>query len=353
MSSREPNPTLVQARAIMQPFLDTLAAKPDVQAVLVLSSSANTPSNPTTFDEESDFDVSLVLDVPMAASEWRPQRSDTYRLLGDRIPGWVPNFLFSVPVPWGRMEVNVHQMIFQYEADTRTAWDGQKCDAYLNKREVIVDHEGCFEQLIEQKAGRGRAQLVTECIRLANRITWDISEMPLRQARRLGPASGHHVLNTAIEETIDCVYAANGLFIPNRKWKLAQLVTRSLVSAQQAGLLKEAIRCDPTSLPDLERRIQALLTFCRSVDGLEIDGEAALGRRRRFQSTIQLRDRTFADIVSSDVPTSFASAARDVVNYSLCGSFVDLVASLANSSLFASWRTVAPLVRECLNQTID
>jgi hypothetical protein len=353
MSDAEHNQTLAQARAIMQPFLDALAAKPNVQAVLVLSSSVETPSNPTQFDEESDFDVSLVLDVPMAASEWRPRRTDTYRLLADRIPDWVPNFLFHVPVPWGRMEVNVHQLVFQYEADARTVWDGQKCDTYLNKREVVVDHEGRFEQLIDEKVRDGQVQLAAEYIRLANRITWDISEMPLRQAHRLGPASGHHILNTTIEEIIDYIYAASGVFIPNKKWKLAQLVTRSLVSAQQADLLKEAIRCDPASLSDLERRIQALLAFCRSVDGLEVDGEAALGRRRSFQSGIQLRDRTFADIVSSEVVTAFAGVTRDVVNYSLCGSSVDLVASLASSSLFASWRTVAPLVRECLNQTID
>lgn len=76
-------------------------------------------------------------------------RCDSYRLLANRIPKWVPNFLFCIPVPWGRMEVNVHQLIFQYEADPRTVWDGEQCDTYLNKREVIHDQDGLFAILID------------------------------------------------------------------------------------------------------------------------------------------------------------------------------------------------------------
>lgn len=352
MSEAAPNQTLKQARATMQPFLDALAAKPDVQAVLVLSSSADTPANPTDFDEESDFDISLVLDIPVAASEWRPRRTDTYQLLGDRIPDWVPNFLFYVPVPWGRMEVNVHQMIYQYEADARTVWNGDKCDAYLNKREVIVDHEGRFARLIDEKAGRSLSQLADEHVRLANRLTWDITTMPFRQARRLGPPSGHHILNVAIDEVIDCVYAMNGLLIPNRKWKLGHLVSRSLISPSQAELLQDAIRCDPMSMPDLKRRIRALTAFCQSVDGLAPSGPAAAEHRRSYYSRIQLREHTFADVISGEVDVSLADITRDVVNFSLCGSSVDLVACLA-SSLPESWRTVASVGNARLKQVID
>ncbi|MBP2322642.1 hypothetical protein JOF56_003027 [Kibdelosporangium banguiense] len=352
MEDAVPNQTLTQARAVMQPFLDALAAKPDVQAVLVLSSSACTSANPTHFDEESDFDISLVLDIPMAASEWRPRRSDTYQLLADRIPDWVPNFLFHVPVPWGRMEVNVHQMIYQYEADPRTVWNGDKCDAYLNKREVIADREGRFQQLVDEKARRSLSQLADEHVRLANRLTWDITTMPFRQARRLGSSSGHHILNVAIDEVIDCVYAMSGLLIPNRKWKLAHLVSRSLISIEQAELLQEAIRCDPTSMSDLKRRVRALTAFCQSVDGLATTGPAAARHRRGYYSRIQLRERTFADAVSDEVEASLADVTRDVVNFSLCGSSVDLVACLA-SSLPESWRTVAPVVSAHLKQVID
>lgn len=88
----------------------------------------------------------------MAASEWRPSKTDTYRLIADRVPAWMPNFLFHVPVPWGSMEINVHQLIFQYESDPRTVWDSETCDTYLNKCELVFDRDGRFQQLIQQHA---------------------------------------------------------------------------------------------------------------------------------------------------------------------------------------------------------
>ena len=330
MSTPDENDVLIHARGVMEPFLSALAAKPGVQAVYILSSSARNAAQPTLFDQESDFDVSLVLDVPMAVSEWRPQRCDSYRLLANRIPKWVPNFLFCVPVPWGRMEVNVHQLIFQYEADPRTVWDGEQCDTYLNKREVIHDQDGLFAILIERKVMAARTQLAIEHARLANRITWDVREMPLRQARRLGPPTGHYILNVAIEEVVDCIYMLHGQFVPNKKWKLAHLVKCSLISLAQATLLNDALRCDPTSMADLVRRIDALETLCHSVEGLLGGGSVALENRRRFQSRIQFLDQTFADSVSKTVNGSVADTVRDIANYSLSESSVDLVNTLAN-----------------------
>jgi hypothetical protein len=337
----------------MEQFLSALGTKPDVQAVYILSSSAVTPTNSSRFDQESDFDVALVLDIPMDSSEWRPQEAETYRLLADRIPSWVPNFLFHVPMPWGQMEVNIHQLIFQYECDPRTVWPGDKCDVYLNKSEKLVDRGDRFAQLVERKVEAGHKQLARERDRLANRITWDIREMPLRQARRLGPEAGHYLLNMALDEVIDCVYAAAGQFTPNQKWKLPQLVQRSLVTPTQAGTLYEAIRCEPSSLVDLERRVDALEQFCDSVDGLVATGPAVPPIRKHFQSTIQLRANTCADLVSSALGPPLAATLYDLVNYHLCGSSVDLVATLRSDSLFESLQSVAPQIREQLKPILD
>lgn len=353
MSDRDGNELLTEARRVMQPFLDTLASKPHVQAIYILSSSARCASNPTRFDKESDFDVSLVLDIPMATSEWRPSKTDTYRLIADRIPDWVPNFLFYVPVPWGAMEVNIHQLIFQYESDPRTVWDGQKCDTYLTKREVVVDRDRLFAQLIEQKANAGQAQLSIDHSRLANRITWDIREMPLRQARRLGTESGHYILNIAIDEVVDCVYAARGQFVPNKKWKLAHLHDRSLVTSRQSALLRDSLRCDPLSMEDLERRIDALERFCHSVDDIAISGPQAQRSRTGFHSRIQLRKQTLADSVSAQLTAPVADTVRDIVNYSLCGSSIELADSLNHDSIPESWQPVVPHIRECLKQPAD
>lgn len=290
-----PNAVLERAREAMAPLLDDWISKPEVQALYVLSSSADCPSNPTRFDHESDFDVAVVLDLPMQATEWRPHLADTCLLLGDRIPQWLPRFLFHVQVPWGQMEVNVHQLIYQYECDPRTSWPGEKCDTYLCKSEVLHDRDGSFQQLIHHKAQAARTQLDLERERLANRITWDIREMSLRQARRLGPEAGHYLLNLAVDEVIDCVYATAGQFIPNRKWKLHQLVSRAFITEEQAEILRETIRCNPTCQGDLERRVEALERFCASLGGLVTDGPAAQDIRTHYQRRLQLRGSRCAD----------------------------------------------------------
>ncbi|WP_033257661.1 MULTISPECIES: hypothetical protein [Kitasatospora] len=292
---RTPNSALELAREAMTPLLTEWIAKPEVQALYILSSSADCPSNPTCFDEESDFDVAVVLDIPLQAAEWRPHLADTCEVIADRIPDWVPRFLFHVPVPWGSMEVNVHQLIYQYECDPRTNWPGEKCDTYLHKAQVLHDRSGSFQQLIHHKAHAARTQLDLERERLANRITWDVREMSLRQARRLGPEAGHYLLNLAVDEVIDCIYAAAGQFIPNRKWKLSQLVSRDFITADQSEILHEAIRCYPASQSDLERRVEALEKFCASVDGFVIGGPEAQQLRSHYQRRLQLRGSRCAD----------------------------------------------------------
>ena len=307
----------------MAPFMARLAAKPVVLGVYLLSSGAATASNPTRFDAASDFDVAVVLDVPMASSEWRPACADTYRLLADRIPRWMPNFSFRVPVPWGSMEVNVHQLIFDYENDDRTSWNGDKCDAYLHKREVVFERDPRFGQLVGRKARAARIELEAERIRLANRISWDIAEMPARQAERLGPPSGHHLLTVAVDEVMDYLFLLHGRFVPHPKWKLGQLTDGSLLSTDQAGLLQEAMRCDPGSLADLRRRVRCLVELCDSIEGLDVSGPAALARRRGFQERIQLRTPTVADGIAAELGAA-AGHVPDLANFWLCESGADL-----------------------------
>lgn len=347
------NEKLAIARRIMEPFLARLLMMPELQAAYILSSSAQACSNPTEFDDQSDFDVAIVLDIPMRPNEWRPQQDNTYQLLAGRIPDWVPNFLFHVPVPWGEMEINVHQLIFQYEADQRTAWTGDKCDVYLNKSETLLDHDSCFGQLVEQKAAAGHAVLMREQERLANRITWDVREMPLRQAHRLGPEGGHYVFNMALDEVVDYIYAAAGQFIPNRKWKLPQLQQRSLLTSEQGATLCEAMRCDPSSMVDLERRINALEQLYDSLPELASTGPAISSIRKRFQSTIQLRPDTYADLVSAHAPAPLVQPVYDLVNYQLCGSSADLAATLSSESLPGALQAVAPQIKDQLQPILD
>ncbi|MGB3443206.1 MAG: hypothetical protein WBA97_31075 [Actinophytocola sp.] len=277
----------------MAPIVAGMVDQDEVEAVCILSSSAVNGQVQTPFDEESDFDIAVVLDIPLEPSQWHPRPRDTYALIVDKIPNWVPPFLFYVDVPWGRMEVNVNQLIYQYELDTRTTWNGEKCEVYTRKAEVVFDRNGAFAKLVGNKVSRTREALLIERQRLANRITWDIREMSLRQAKRCGPTVGHHVLNLAIEEVIDLVFLARGRFIPNRKWKLQQLA--EIVDSEALKRIHEALRTD-LSQSDLVRRVEELERFCDSV-GLVYDGPAAADARSDYQALIQLRPApTWRDI---------------------------------------------------------
>ncbi len=119
--------------------------------------------------------------------------------------------------------------------------------------------------------------------------------MSLRQSRRLGPEAGHYLLNLAVDEVIDCIYATAGQFIPNKKWKLTQLVSRSFITVDQAEILRDAIRCDPSCRTDLERRVEALERFCASIDGFVTDGPEAQQIRSHYQRRLQLRGSRCAD----------------------------------------------------------
>ncbi|MGA5068074.1 hypothetical protein ACPB9E_30580 [Streptomyces exfoliatus] len=204
------------------------------------------------------------------------------RLVRDRLPAWIPEFSFHLPVPWGRMEVNVHQLLFQYEADPRTTWNSDKCDAYGNKGEPLFDREEAFEALISHKSREQLQRLEGEAHRLHNRITWDVREIPLRMARRVGVPTGHFVLSGALDEVVDWMYARSGQLLPNMKWKLYSLGALGLISSEQESLLIEAQQCDPLSMVDLERRCEALGEFCQSA-GMDLSPGAIAAARRAYQ----------------------------------------------------------------------
>lgn len=168
---------------VMRPFLERLAAKPETEAVLVLSSAAGAEDR-LPFDEHSDFDVALVIDVPVDPIQWRANAWETYRLLAELMPTWLPNFAFHVPVPWGRLEVNVHQLIYAYEADARTVWDDGKCEAYAQTGRILFDRHGRMASLIARKAAEQAAGRPARVARLANRLTWDVATLPRRLRER-------------------------------------------------------------------------------------------------------------------------------------------------------------------------
>jgi hypothetical protein len=278
---------------VMRPFLDRLAAKPETEAVLVLSSAASAGDR-LPFDEQSDFDVALVIDVPVDPVEWRPDAWQTYRLLAARMPTWLPNFAFHVPVPWGRLEVNVHQLIYAYEADARTAWDDGKCEAYAQTGRILFDRRDRVATLVARKAAEQAAGRPARVTRLANRLTWDVATLPRRQAVRGEICAAHLIVAHAVDELLELCFLLAGRFVPAPKWRLLALRHHGLLDAEMLRALEDAIACDPRSSADLERRVTALT---RVWDAIRASAPGLGGDLYRAFAAgqLQLRERTAAD----------------------------------------------------------
>jgi hypothetical protein len=306
--------TLAIARSTLEPFLRQLVAKQETLAVCLLSNAAATRDR-LPFDEHSDFDVGLVIDVPIDPAEWRPLPFETYRLVEDRIPAWVPNFSFHVPVPWGHMEVNVNQLLYQYEADPRTIWGDGKCEAYGSTAEFLFDRDHRFERLIEEKADTQAATRRRRLTRLANRLDWDIRVLPRRQAARGEIEGAHLIVNEAIEELLELLFLSSGRFIPSLKWRLHVLRERNLLSRQEHDRITAALRCDPTSRADLERRVKVLDNLWASVRA-RVDGLPRDAYRTFSASQLQLRRRTAADMCAE----LLGGKGYDMANYLLADS---------------------------------
>ena len=275
------------------PFLDRLAAKPETEAVLVLSSAAGAEDR-LPFDEQSDFDVALVIDVPVDPVEWRQDAWQTYRQLAERMPTWLPNFAFHVPVPWGRLEVNVHQLVYAYEADARTAWDDGKCEAYAQTGRILFDRHGRVATLVARKAAEQAAGRPARVARLANRLTWDVATLPQRQAARGEVSAAHLIVTHAVDELLELCFLLAGRFVPAPKWRLLALRRHGLLDAVMLTAVEDAIACDPRSSADLERRINALTRVWEAVRA-SAPGLGGDLYRIFTAGQLQLRERTAAD----------------------------------------------------------
>jgi hypothetical protein len=316
----------------MEPFLARLAAKPETQAVVALS-SATEATNRLPFDTHSDFDVGLVLDVPVTAGEWRAQPWVTSQLVRDRLPGWLPNFSFHVPVPWGRLEVNVNQLIYDYEADERTEWEDAKCEAYAETGQIFFDRDGRFARLVRRKAAERLAGGPGRMLRMANRLEWDIGVLPRRQADRGELATAHYMVGRALDELIEACFTLAGRFVPNQKWHLFILRERELLSEADIDRLEHALHCDPTSRSDLERRIGELSQVWASLR-MRSSGVPDDPYRTFAASQAQLASATFADAVRE----RFGTDAYDAANYLLADTPEALAAAAGNDEVPPEWR---------------
>lgn len=282
---------LDQARAAVAPLLDALSRKPEVEAVVLLSSICGDLGG-RRFDEWSDIDLAIYLDTPVPARLWRPDPRETADAVAAALPDWLPDFSFWIEADYGPVELNLHQSLMEYELDPRTTWPESRCEAYSGNIEITHDRHGRLARLIEDKLRDGSGRLRRRVAVLAARLQWDIEVLPERQLRRGRLLDAHALLTAAVDELVELLYIADGRYPPNRKWRMGELAALGVIDDEGRATLDEIIRCS-CSAEDARRRsrlLSGLYTRLRPVLGIPDDAYDCYNREH--SPSRQLRRQT-------------------------------------------------------------
>jgi hypothetical protein len=344
MSSRSDG-LITAARSVVDPLVARLASKPEVVGVALLSSIARTGER-VTFDEQSDVDLAVWIDVPMRSDEWRPNPRDTRRLVADRVPPWAGNFSFHLPVLWGAVELNVHQRIYAYDADPRTTWDDSLREAVSYTREIVYDRGGRLSRLIVNKAGFAEGECQERIITLTNRLLWDLHRIPKRMVYRGDTTAGHLMVSFALDEVIELLYLLAGRFPPHRKWRFDGLTRFGLASADELELIRRALLVTALTEDDCLRRIGLVEQLWSGVK-VRLPSDVPDDPYRFYSAHIsanrQLRSSTVADVAQSRHGETLGPDVYDLVNALVVDRLEDL-AELDDetiASLPDRWRPLA------------
>ena len=347
---------ITEAREVLGPLVVRLVRRPHVEGVALLSSMATTGQR-VTFDELSDIDLTVWLRAGMEPHEWRPDPRVTRRLLADRLPTWLGNFSFHVPLRWGMVEVNLHQRVIEYDADPRTAWDDAMREAHAYTAQVVYDRHGDIGRLIKDKTRMGESERLDRLIRLASRLEWDIRLAPERMVHRGDIAAGHYILAAAIDEIIELLYVLAGRFVPHRKWRLAGLTRYGLASAADVTLLDAAMRIAAFTEPEFYRRVEVLETLWKSLHP-RLPAPMPVDVYRFYSAHVsanrQLRPRTIADEVTDRYAEQFGPDVYHLTNYLMPGRFEELASLDENEAktLPPPWRALALSLRDQVRHDI-
>ncbi|TMM29713.1 MAG: DUF4037 domain-containing protein [Actinobacteria bacterium] len=350
MTASRATELIAEAREVLGPLLARLAGRQDVEGIAVLSSMAATGQR-VTFDELSDIDLTVWVRAGMRFHEWRPDPRATRRLLADRLPTWLGNFSFHVPMRWGMVEVNLHQRVIEYDADPRTVWDDAMREAHAYTAQVVYDRHGRVGRLIKAKTRMSGSERSDRLIRLASRLEWDIRRAPERMVLRGDIAAGHYVLAAAVDEIIELLYVLGSRFVPHRKWRLAGLSRYGLASAEDISLLDEAMRITALTEQEFYRRVEVLETLWANLrPRLPRDMPTDVYRfySAHVSANRQLRTRTVADEIADRYSQRLGPGVYDLTNYLIPGG-LDEVASLDEQGAQAlppPWRNLARSLRD-------
>jgi Domain of unknown function (DUF4037) len=348
---------LAAARAAVWPFIERLKAKPEVEGILIISSAA-VGGDRATFDRDSDFDLTVFVASGIAANDVDGLSAAQARARHlAALPGWLPDFSFYVPVPWGELELNVHQRVLEKDASPDATWDESMSEAHHLTVEVVYDRSGAIGELLARHTHRSADQWRDQIIRLVARLSWDLRRLPERQLGRGDPVAAHYMVTTAVEELIEIAHVLGRRFLPHRKWQFRSLRANGLATTQEIGHLSDALLCRDFSRTEFERRCAALHGAWASIRGrlpAGLPADAYQYYSARISTNRQLHPATVASQLA-ELLGGEDQEARDLVNFLLPADTGELAALLADPDVAqpSEWAAARERVRRVLVEATD
>lgn len=247
-----------KVRDFLIPYVKRICQKPGVKGVVLLGGVADT-SYRGFVDEFSDIDLTIFLDVP--ESKNCNNIKEFTELNRELLPKWVPEFSFYLPIPQldgFKMEINIHQLLYQYERKEETVWSDSKKEAYMYTSEIIYDPTGEIKRLIFDKTIMSSNQRWERIITLAGQKEWIIDINPLRQIHRGFIMNGHDLLNKGLDQFIECLYLFNWRYRPHNKWLLEMAQDLEWTPRNFRDKLQNAQLVLEYSEDDIKRRVEVI-----------------------------------------------------------------------------------------------
>lgn len=295
-----------------------IQTRPDVAGVVLLGGLADGGARRFA-DDVSDLDLCVVLDLPAIPDRVLALRGAAFSdAVQPYLPDWLPNFKFSVPETHSTIgqpvDVDVHQLIVQYESQADVRWDLAKLEAYASTSEILCDRGGRVAALVGSKIEAHRHLLRDRAIELLASIPVRIGVDVDRCIARGLVSHAHHVMNAAWADLLAALYLVNDEFPPNPKWALVSLSALARAPADSKRRLERSMRIENFSpaaalrrqalLVDLHRELEAI---CQDLDWFPADPYTHASTRLFLDR--QLRHQTAADALACPVSEQYAKMA--------------------------------------------
>ena len=254
---------------LLKTFANVLVLIGKVTGIIILGGIAKNGSRQFA-DSSSDLDIAIVLSIPHLPQFLLELPFPLFSTgVQPYLPDWLPNFKFRVPKTEIQddsvIDIDVHQLILEYERQSHIVWDIGKIEAYAANSRIYFDQSGSVQSLIDNKLAAHRHILqdlpITTLASAPVRLTTDVE----RCIKRNLFSSAHEIMNAALEDILMSVYAVNGEFAPNRKWRLVSLDVLPWIPADARDRFEKALLVQSHTKQDVRRRQKILLSLLKNV----------------------------------------------------------------------------------------